>query len=51
MMADDQPEPLTMLDKTEMWDAMRTIKPDLTRVEFDRRWDEFQDLKRRKALN
>lgn len=38
------------LDKNEWWDVMRSVKPDLTREEFDLAWEEFQEMKRRRAV-
>ena len=49
-------EPLLCLDKEEWWEVAQALtrdKPDrepATREEFDRAWDEFQEIKRRKAM-
>lgn len=34
--------PLNELDKEEWWDVARRVRPDITREEYDRMWEEFQ---------
>lgn len=36
--------------RDEWWDVCRQAKPDLTREEFDRLWDEFQAEKAKRTL-
>lgn len=33
---------LNELDKEEWWDVARRVRPDITREEYDRMWEEFQ---------
>lgn len=33
------------MDKDEFYDVYRQFKPDTTREEFEKEWDEFQRLK------
>lgn len=42
---------LNELDKDEFWDVIHHLKPEITRAEYDRHWDEFQEMKRRRRLN
>jgi hypothetical protein len=46
---------LNELDKDEMWDVARVLKPGVTREEFEEMWAEFCEMKdeheRRKALS
>jgi hypothetical protein len=48
-------DPLYVVDKEEWWDvlttALRSLGRSITREEFDRDWDEFQDMKRRRSAN
>lgn len=36
--------------KDEWRDVARNVRPDLSDEEFDRMWDDFQEMKARKAL-
>lgn len=42
---------LNELDKDEFWDVIHHLKPEITRAEYDRHWDEFQARKRLRKLN
>jgi hypothetical protein len=41
---------LDELDRDEMWDVARALRPGITREEFEATWADFQAEKRRKAL-
>jgi hypothetical protein len=41
---------LNEFDREEWWDVCRTVKPDMTREQFEADWEEFQELKRKKGL-
>jgi hypothetical protein len=47
----DEADSLKLLDKDEMWDVLRSLQPDLTRSEFDRKWDELMAEKAARRLN
>lgn len=38
------------LDKTEWFDVARYLKPEMTWEEFTVLWDDFQEMKRKRAL-
>lgn len=42
-------EPLNLLDRDEFWDVCKSVRPDITREQFETDWDEFQDLKAQRA--
>ena len=37
-------------DREEWWDVCRRVRPDLTRDEYDKMWEEFVAMKQRKRL-
>lgn len=41
---------LDEFDQDEWWDVCREVRPDITREEFDRMWEDFVAEKERKKL-
>jgi len=41
---------LDELDREEMWDVCRRLRPDIRRERFEAMWAEFIELKRRKEM-
>jgi len=41
---------LDSFDQEEWWEVARILAPSMTREAFDLAWYEFQELKRKKAL-
>jgi hypothetical protein len=41
---------LNEYDQTEWWDICRRLRPDITEVEFAEMWEEFEEEKRRRAM-
>lgn len=48
-MSDDDVK-LNEFDREEWWDFCRLLNPSMTREEFIERWDDFQEEKRRRAM-
>jgi hypothetical protein len=46
----EQPR-LDEFDADEWFDVVRAINPALTREEFDASWEQFQEVRRRRALS
>lgn len=47
----EQPEErLDSLNSDEFFDVIQILKPNITREEYDRIWDEFQEAKREGRL-
>ena len=42
MLPGEDAEPLYVLDRVEMWDAVRRCIPGLSFEEFEAKWDAFQ---------
>lgn len=50
-MTDEPPVRLQEYDKEEWRRVARLLRPEWSDDEFDRAWDDFQEMKRRKPLN
>lgn len=42
---------LDELDQDEFWDVIHYLKPEVTRPEYDKFWEDFQEKKRRRQLH
>jgi len=43
-----EPTRLNEFDKTEWWDVCRRLRPDWSYEQFERAWQEFVELKRKR---